>query len=128
MPNYQIPPWNGPLAPLATLRVWWNGGVENVQALLDTGADYTQIPLRIARALGLRKVRERDVMDASGNRSKQPMFRADLELDGAMFRDQLVIGDDRFTPNGEPWGLIGRDILNAAVVLDGPRQHYTVRV
>lgn len=65
-------------------------------------------------------------MDAGGNWSKQPMFRADLELDGAMFMDQLVIGDDRFTPNGEPWGLIGRDILNAAVVLDGPRQYYTV--
>lgn len=133
MPNYRFPPWRGPqtpLAPLGTLRVQWNGRNETVQALLDTGADYTQIPLSIARALGLRKVGEREIIYADGiprlESHKSPTYRADVEFDGAVFRGVLVSGDDSFTPNGEPWALIGRDILNRAVVLDGPRRVYTV--
>ena len=95
---------------------------------MDTGADYTQIPMRIARSLGLRKVAERTINPADGRPpSRHPVYRADVELEGALFSGVLVTGNDSFSPNGEPWALVGRDILNEAVVLDGPGRVYTVR-
>lgn len=82
MPAYLIPPWNGPLAPLVQIHVKWQGGREAVQALMDSGADFTQIPLRIVRALGLRQVRERQVRYGNGPPVILPVFSADIEFNG----------------------------------------------
>jgi predicted aspartyl protease len=130
MPGYRLPPWGSPppapLAPLATVRV--HGQIlghpitEPVQALLDSGADYTEIPIRLAQKLRLRKAGQKQV---AGRPKPDTTYYAGIELEGRVF-DVVVIASDQFDVEGEPWALIGRDILNEAVVLDGPGRAYTV--
>ncbi|MBI2205528.1 MAG: retroviral-like aspartic protease family protein [Candidatus Rokubacteria bacterium] len=127
MPAYQLPPWGGPLAPLSTLTVSWGLGRERVRAVLDSGADYTQVPTRVVRALGLRRVGERNVETADERRRQVlPTYIANIELENVVFEGVVIIGSDDFTPNGDAWALVGRDILNEAVVLDGPSKSFTV--
>jgi hypothetical protein len=127
MPGYQIPPWGRPpAAPLATVvvhgKILGRDTTEPVRALLDSGADYTEIPLGVARRLGLRRSGERQI---DGRPTPDPTYFARIELERRIF-EVVVIATDEFKVNGEIWGLIGRDILNEAVVLDGPRRTYEV--
>lgn len=123
MPAYRIPPWRSappeppaPLAPIVDLMVSWNNRPpERVLAILDTGADQTQIPLNIALALRLRKLRDKPITDANGQRRWQPVYAAKIEFDGIAFDNLSVIGSPF------PFALIGRDVLNQVAVLDGPR-------
>lgn len=89
-------------------------------AILDTGADQTLIPLRIALALGLRKVRDKQVFDANGRQQLQPVYVANIEFDGVLFNNLAVIG------SAIPIALIGRDVLNQVALLDGPRRTYSL--
>ena len=127
MPRYQVPPWGRPpAAPLATVMI--HGHIlgkatrEPVRVLLDSGADYTEIPLAIAKKLALRRSGEKHI---DGRPNPDPTYYARIELEGRVF-EIVAIATDEFKVNGEVWGLIGRDILNEAVVLDGPRRVYDV--
>src|SRR5260370_32455237 len=127
MPDYRLPPGRCPhLAPLATViihgRVLGRNVTEPVRVLLDSGADYTEIPLGVARALGLKRSGEKTI---NGRPKPDPTYYAHVELERRIF-DVVVIASDEFRVNGEVWGLIGRDILNEAVVLNGPRRVYEV--
>lgn len=121
MPAYRTPPWTAPpeppapLAPLVDLVVGWNNQApERVLAILDTGADQTQIPLRIALALRLRKLRDKPITDANGKEALQPVYAANISFDGVAFDNLPVIGSPL------PIALVGRDVLNQVAVLDGP--------
>ena len=120
MPSYQQPTWGGPLAPLVDLVVEWQGRFGHVQGLMDSGADQTQIPNATAQALRLRKLRDKDITDANGNRQSQPVYVSNLLFDGVTFTNVVVTG----SPLGV--ALIGRDILNQVAILDGPRLTYTL--
>lgn len=118
MPDYRTPPWVGPPAPLVDLTVAWNGRSAMVSAILDTGADQTQIPLATALGLQLRKVRDKPITDANGQRQLQPVYVANLAFDGITFVNFPMVA----TPLRI--ALVGRDILNQVAVLDGPRLTY----
>lgn len=127
MPGYVVPPWGRfPLAPLATVLIHGHSlgraTTEPVRVLLDSGADYTEIPLSVARRLSLRRSGEKQI---NGRPRPAPAYWAPIELEGRVFK-VVAIASDEFEVNGEVWGLIGRDILNQAVVLDGPRRVYEV--
>ena len=53
-----------------------------------------------------------------------PKFWARVELEGRTF-ELNVIGNG-IRVQGALWGLVGRDILNQAVVINGPRSFYTI--
>ncbi len=125
MPAYRTPPWAAPPgpppAPLVDLRVSWNNRPpEQVLAILDTGADQTQIPLDIALALRLRKLRHKPITDANGQQRWQPVYAAKIEFDGVAFDNLPVIG------SAFPIALIGRDVLNQVAVLDGPQLTFSL--
>ncbi len=123
MPAYRNqPPWIAPTppAPLVDLRITWNGGSDEVLGILDTGADQTQIPLRIALALRLRKLREKPITDANSKQVLQPVYAANISFDGVTFDNLPVIGSPL------PIALIGRDVLNQVAVLDGPRLTFSL--
>jgi predicted aspartyl protease len=120
MPDYRIPPWSGPAAPLVDLSISWNGRSDQVLAILDTGADQTQIPNHVVRAIQLRKVSDKPVTDANGREEWQPVYVANLSFDGSAFDRHVVVG----TPLAI--ALIGRDILNRVAILDGPRLSYSL--
>jgi len=104
-----------------------NGGDEAVMALLDSGADYTQIPTATVTNLGLKKKGDRLVDRKDGlPPTSVPTYVTDIILEGVTFRDVLVSGTDDFGFDGTPWALVGRDILNEGVILDGPRKWFTV--
>jgi len=123
MPAYQTPPWPGaPPAPLVNLRISWiNRPSEQVLAILDSGADQTQIPVRIALSLSLRKLRDKVIADANGKQQWQPVYAANIEFDGIMFDNIPVVGGPL-----SAIALIGRDLLNQVAVLDGPQLTFSL--
>ncbi len=126
MPAYQTPPWTAPPeplpppAPLVDLAVSWDNRSDHVLAILDTGADQTQIPLTIALALRLRKIRDKPITDSNGHQRLQPVYVAKIEFDGIVFGTLPVIA------TALPIALIGRDLLNQVAVLDGPRLTFSL--
>ena len=120
MPNYQNPLWGGPPAPLVDLIISWNGQSSQVLALLDTGADQTQIPAGTAQTLKLRKIRDKQITDANGQKQVQSVYVANIKFDGVTFDNFPIVA----TPL--QLALVGRDILNRVAVLDGPRLTYSL--
>jgi len=109
MSEYRFPPWGNtpplaPPAPLATVlvhgRILGRDATEQVDVLLDSGADYTQIPLGVAKKLGLRKAGEKYVNDQV---TPDPTYYARIEMEGRIF-EIVAIATDEFTVNGETWG------------------------
>ena len=72
--------------------------------------------------MGLRRAGEKRV---DGRAGPDPTYYAKIEIQERVF-EVVAIATDEFLVNGEIWGLIGRDILNEAVVLDGPRRVFEV--
>jgi predicted aspartyl protease len=122
MPGYRTPNWAGPPAPLADLTISWNGRSDVTLAILDTGADQTQIWIGMAQVLQLRKIRDKEITDANGQRVLQPVYVANLGFDG------IVIGNLPVLATALRIALIGRDVLNQVAVLDGPQLTYSVVV
>jgi predicted aspartyl protease len=120
MPAYTVPPWGGPSAPLVQLTLEWQGQSAQVRGILDSGADQTQIPHATAQAARLRKVSDKRIFDANGNSHLQPVYVANVSFDGVTFSNMPV------TATPLTIALVGRDILNQRVVLDGPGLTYTL--
>lgn len=91
--------------------------VDQVPAQVDSAADRTAIPDTVATALGLVPIRNLPVGGVGGHRSTVPTCLVELAVHDLPFRDLEV-----FVIAGEPWVLLGRDVLNNyRIILDGPR-------
>jgi len=119
MPPYDST-WFSPAAPLArvTLRNPANNATrQSVPMLLDTGADVTLIPREAAGPMGLTATpaQSYELVGFDGSITLAPVVQLELVLGRRAFRGQFLLVD-------QPWGIIGRNILNAlSLYLDGPR-------
>jgi predicted aspartyl protease len=88
-----------------------------VAAQLDTAADRTVVPDEIIRELALPRTGTVTVVGIGGSVSTMALHRAELTMPGASTSTIEVA-----VSAGEPWILVGRDILNGLrIVLDGPQ-------
>jgi predicted aspartyl protease len=87
-----------------------------VPAQVDSGADRTVLPPRLVEALELPHLTDKPVAGLGGEVSRLPVYGVLLGVHDLPARFQAVYACD-----GEPWVLLGRDVLNRfRVVLDGP--------
>jgi predicted aspartyl protease len=90
-------------------------GIE-VAAQLDSGADITVLPFSIAKELELAEAGEFPIMGFGGLTESLPVYVARITPRGLTGKELRVIASE-----GEPYILLGRDLLNSfRVVLDGP--------
>jgi predicted aspartyl protease len=86
-------------------------------AKVDSGADRTVLPKRLAEQLHLDEVEQRDFAGLGGHRVNMAIVQVLLTI-----RECTPIEVNAATNDGEPYILLGRDVLNNfRVVLDGPK-------
>lgn len=114
-----------PPAPLAgvTLRnPQSRATLSDIPMLLDSGADVTLIPQFCVDRLGATPVSDQyyELMGFDGGTSLAPVVRLEMIFVGRTFKGQFLLID-------QPWGVLGRNILNAVpLLLDGPRLTWSV--
>lgn len=93
------------------------GGLSvTVPAQLDTAADRTVVPLERVEALGLKPIDDQLVAGFGGVRQVVPLYLVTLAVHTFPPVTVRVLAHA-----GEPWVLLGRDVLNAhRLLLDGP--------
>lgn len=124
MPAYEA---NGfaPPAPVARVTLQHpTTGVEwaDVPMLIDTGADVTLIPRAAVELLGLEVVEGSgyELVGFDGQATVAAAVQARMVFCGIGFRG-------RFLTSAEPYGVVGRNILNVvSLVLDGPRLEWSL--
>ena len=90
----------------------------DVPAQLDTAADKTVFPGKLVDELGLDQTHLTKVMGFDGVISDAPLFLVQIAIRGQ--KPQTV---EALSSYGEPFILLGRDVLNTfRIVLDGPNQ------
>ncbi len=92
--------------------------------LLDTGADITLVPWSAVERLGVPPLPDLryELMAFDGTTSFVPAAALDMVLLSRVFRGRYLLIDQEH-------GVLGRDVLNHAVVLhDGPRQRWAEHV
>ena len=88
----------------------------DIPAKVDTGAARTVIPTTLAERLQLDVVGRSEFEGLGGQRVELPIVRLLLTIRGCPTLDLNAASSD-----GEPYTLLGRDVLNQfRVVLDGP--------
>ena len=95
----------------ATGAVW-----SDVPMLLDSGADVTLIPQAVRQLLALDAVagKQYELEGFDGNVSQTSVVRLEMIFCRRTFRGQFLLVV-------QAWGILGRNILNAIVLLlDGP--------
>ena len=123
MPSYDTSRFNPP-APLVsvTLRsLQTDVSVSGVELLLDTGADITLVPRLALETLDSSALtgEQYELVGFDGSRSHAFVARLDMIFLGRTYRGRYLITE-------EPMGILGRDILNHAILLlDGPQQLWT---
>ncbi len=119
MPAYDAELFDPP-APLArvVLRNPATGAVwSDVPMLLDSGSDITLLPAAVTQQLGLTVVpgTQYELMGFNGNVSLARAARLEMAFCRRNFRGQFLLID-------QPWGILGRNVLNAlTLLLDGPK-------
>lgn len=94
-----------------------SSGPVELPAKLDTGADQTVIPAALADQLGLTELGRVTFAGLGDVRSELPVFEVELVIRGLRPLRVEVVGSA-----GEPYVLLGRDVLNLyRIVFDGPR-------
>lgn len=125
MPAYDSN-WFDPPAPLAfvTLHEAESGAsVPDVPMLLDSGADVTLIPQSTIDKLGATLVSDSryELVGFDGSVSLASIVWLEMIFCGRTFRGRFLLID-------QPWGILGRNILNAVgLFLDGPRPQWEER-
>lgn len=123
MPRYNADQFDPP-APVAQvqLRNLQNPRlVASALMLIDSGADVTLVPLAAITAIGLAVNTEQgyELSGFDGQESLAYPVSTELTVAGRSFRGQYLVID-------QPWGIIGRNLLNLLrVALDGPRLEWT---
>lgn len=121
--NQQVVP-PGPYVHVNVGRVDVAETAKAVPALIDSGADRTVVPMPLVRDLGLAQA---GVIEAHGLNqisSTMPIYVvrigiADLSMDPI----------DVLAADGEPYVLLGRDVLNRyRITLDGPQLLCTIEL
>ena len=85
-------------------------------AQLDCAADRTVLPLTTVEKLGIAEVRQRGVEGIGGSVTFLPTFLVQIEV-----RQLPPLTLEVLASKGEPYILLGRDVLNHfRVMLDGP--------
>jgi hypothetical protein len=88
----------------------------DVPAQLDTAADRTLVPWALMDALDLEPIDDILIGGVGGNEETMPVFAVSLAMFNLPARDLRVVAH-----RGEPWVLLGRDVLNSyRLLLDGP--------
>ena len=96
--------------------------LSDVPMLLDSGADVTLIPQFCVDRLGATPAADQyyELMGFDGSTSLAPVVRLEMIFVGRTFKGQFLLID-------QPWGVLGRNILNAVpLLLDGPRLTWNV--
>lgn len=89
----------------------------NYPAQIDTGASRSIIPGQLVEELGLTSVRQTQVMGFGGHVSPVPTYLIEIGVRELPLQLIEVIGS-----TGEPFCLLGRDLLNGfRLILDGPK-------
>lgn len=92
------------------------GTVADIPAKVDTGADCTVIPNLLVARLGLTAVGRLVCAGLAGQESELSLYQVNLQIRGLSPIVARVAASD-----GEPYILLGRDVLNRyRIVLDGP--------
>jgi hypothetical protein len=92
--------------------------VTNTPGQIDSAADRSVIPEPFARQLQLVHLDSLEVAGLGGVVTILPTYLVILHVRGAHALTIEVLASD-----GEPWILLGRDVLNQIrIVLDGPAQ------
>jgi len=119
MPAYDAKLFDPP-APVAhvTLRHPATGAsLSEVPMLMDTGADVTLLPRIYVDRLGISSLKEKvyELQGFDGNITQAEAILLELVFLGRKYKGQFLLVD-------QPMGILGRNILNAIVLLlDGPR-------
>ena len=114
--NYaaEVPPAPYALVTLAQLDE--SVSVVDLPAKVDSGAAQTVVPTPIVARLGLDEVARHEFEGLGGQRVMLAIFRLLLPIRGCPTVELNVAASD-----GEPYILLGRDVLNQfRIVLDGP--------
>lgn len=119
MPKYDTEQYDppAPVAHVALRNQETQALLSDVPMLLDTGADVMLIPQSAIARLGLALDSEKryELIGFDSVKSFAPVAQLDLIFGHKTFRGQFLVID-------QPFGIIGRNILNAAtILLDGPK-------
>lgn len=88
----------------------------SVPAQIDSAADRSVLPPRLVTALELTQFGDLEVAGLGGEVGQLPTYPVLLGIHDLPARSHLVLACE-----GEPWVLLGRDVLNQyRIVLDGP--------
>jgi hypothetical protein len=91
--------------------------LRDVPAQLDTAADRTLIPDTLVQALALPQMGTLTIGGVGGVQQVMPTYPLLLAIHDLPAQTIEVVAS-----SGEPWVLLGRDVLNAErLLLDGPR-------
>ena len=120
MIRYTYLPQFQPPAPFiyVTLRNPVNGTeVQGVPAQVDTGADCTVLTEALFGALGLPQMGTLAIKGLGGVTHQLPTYSVSVAV-----HDLTPVVVEAVVSPGEPWVLLGRDVLNAHQMrLDGPQ-------
>lgn len=88
----------------------------NLPAQVDTAADRTLLPATLVDGLALPRIGAIRIGGVGGFTQTMPSYPVQVAIHDLPARTLEVVASD-----GEPWILLGRDIVNAhRLVLDGP--------
>jgi Aspartyl protease len=114
-------PFVTPPGPFVLVRIGPSAGTpasDSQLAQLDCGADRTVVTSELVQQLQLVPSGLALVAGLGGEVEESPLYDVSLTLAG--FQPLSV---EVFASEGEPWVLLGRDVLNRyRIVLDGPNQ------
>jgi hypothetical protein len=122
MPAYDSVLFSPP-APIAHVKLRRTGTsvtVDQVPMLLDSGADVTLVPKAHVETIGASVAvgTSYELVGFDGTKSIAPAAEFDL-----LFQNRAFAG--RFLLIDQPWGILGRDVLNhVAILLDGPKKSW----
>ena len=91
--------------------------LRDVPAQVDTAADQTLIPESVVQNLGLPQLGTATIAGVGGVQQVLPTYPLQLAI-----HNLPALTIEVLASSGEPWVLLGREILNAyRVLLDGPQ-------